>query len=493
MAILGARHFGAFVEPAGITLVEYQRARGGVRVLRVLDAIRPLTSIQQAAAALASLVEQSGAKRATVSVALRGFGSAHLTLTLPPASDDILRPIVYREVRRASPDLEEPVFVFNNAGSLERRATPRAQVGAPPVHLLVSAVPSGVDAALRDRLAESGITLNFLTVASHLLQRLYHELDGGRETTAVLLCLPGGPLVGYFVNGQLRMTMEAPVDAAGSMVNDLETVLERVERGSLYLRQQFRGAAPTRYLVSAPMGGFGELSSALRARTGVPALPFAGAFGSPSSVAAMGAVLDTIRPGGVNLVSYTPGLGERLAGAIRRRGALPTAVLAAGILAVAWAGLEVAQTRSTRAAIERATQALSRPDPMLARIRSTAGDRKTAAQAVASLATAQKAHLSLQEQLVDVTRALAPEVRLDSLSMSLRDDGWHAALGGRSLGATTAQAVRGLDSFYHGIPAQLDAKQLTLESLDYVADSTARQGVSVIFRLAFLLPGAPAR
>ncbi len=488
MASFSSRTFGAFVEPAGATLVEYRRARNGVRVLRVVEAAEPLTSIQQAAEALTRLVQSTGASRATVSVALRGFGSAHLTLTLPPASDEILRPIVYREVRRASPDLEEPVFVFNSAGSLERRARPRAEVGAPPVHLLVSAVPSGVDAALRDTLAAAGITLNFLTVASHLLQRLYHELDGGRDTTAVLLCLPGGPLVGYFVEGQLRMTMEAPVDAAGTMVSDLETVLERVERGSLYLRQQFRGAAPTRFLISAPMGGFGELAAAVRERTGVPALPFAGAFGSPSAVAAMGAVLDTIRPGGVNLVPYKPGLGERLASALRRRGALPTSVLAAGLLAVAWAGTEVIRTSRTRTSIERATEALTRPDPTLARIRTTADDRRTAAQAIATLAGAQGAHIRLQEQLVAVARALSPGVQLDSLGMTRQDDGWHAAVGGRSNATTGAYAVRALDGFYRGIPAQLNAKGMSLDALDYVADTTMRQSVSVTFRLSFIVP-----
>jgi hypothetical protein len=492
MVQLAARHFGAMVEPAGITLVEYRRARGGVRVLEVTSDATPLPSIHQAAAQLGSMIELVGARRATVAVALRGFGSTHLTLTLPPASDDVLRPIVYREVRRASPDLEEPVFAFNNAGSLERRNSPRAEAGSPPVHLLVSAVPSGVDATLRDQLAERGVTLTFLTVTSHVLQRLYHELDGSTDPTAILLCLPGGPLVGYFLDGQLRMTVEAPVDAAGTMVTDLETILERVERGSLYLRQQFRGVTPSRFLVSAPPGGFGDLADAIRQRMGVSVLPFATGFGDPSAVAAVGAALDVIRPGGVSLLPYVPGLGERVGTALRRSGVLPVCLVAAGVAATLWAGAETYRAARLRTVVQESSMRLSHTDPALAGMRTAIDARRTATEGVASLTAARKAHTDLQHQLVSLARTVSPGVQLDSLGMALSSDGWRAGVSGHSSGSTGAQAVHSLDTFYRGIPAQVGASAVQLDWLDYVTDSTV-QGVVVRFRLSFVAPLEPIR
>ena len=482
------RRFGAFVEPAGLTLVEYEETRAGVRTIGVRASPRPLVNIREAADRLGQLVHEMGAERALLSVALRGFGSAHLTLTLPPAAREVLRPIVQREVRRLSPDLFEPVFTFTDAGALERRQLPRSETGVPPSHLLVSAVPSGLEVILRDHLLEHGVTLKFLTVAPHVLQRLYHELDGSREPTCIALALPGGPLIGFFLQGQLRLIVETPVDASGSLHCDTQTVLERVERGSLYLRQQFRGARPSRFLVSASSKLFRELEKGLLAIEDVPVVAFGEDLGDPAAVVGLGAVLDTVRGGGKNnLLPHVPSLADHVRQGVKLAGAGPATLIAAGILLLLWAGIEVAAVAHTRGRITQLNEQLARPNPMLLTMRTSLEQRRTAAVGLASLNRAIGHHVELQERLRALARIVAPGVQLDEVTLLRQAEGWHGDVKGRTVGSTGAEAIRALASFYSGVPLQLAASKVTLDALEYSADS-AVAGVLVQFRVSFLAP-----
>jgi len=483
-----ARRFGAFVEPAGVMLVEYRKSRAGVRMVDVRAAARPLAGIREAADCLGELVHEMGAERALLAVALRGFGSAYLNITLPQSTEDVLRPIVHREVRRSSPDLDDPVFTFTDASALERRRLPRPDTGVASAHLLVSAVPSGLVAELRDRLFERGVELEFLTVAPHVLQQLYHELDGSQEPTCVVLALPGGPLIGFFLDGQLRLTVETPPDAVASVHSDAQMVLERVERGSLYLRLQFRGARPSRFLVSASSTLLGQLEKGLPALGEVPILPFGAGLGEPSALVGLGAALDTVRGGGENnLLPHVPSLADRVREGFRRAGAGAATLCVAGLLLSLWAGAQIAAVAHTRAHIIQLNEQLERPDPMLPIMRSSLEQRRTAAVGLASLNQAIGEHMDLQERLRALARTVAPNVQLDELALRLQADGWHADVKGRTVGRTGAEAVRALDSFYRGVPAQVGTGNLTLDALDYFAD-TAHAGVLVQFRVSFVAP-----
>jgi hypothetical protein len=295
-------------------------------------------------------------------------------------------------------------------------------------------------------------------------------------------------LIGFFLEGRLRLTVETPPDAVGSVHTDAQVVLERVERGSLYLRLQFRGARATRFLVSSSSSLLGQLEKGLKELEDVPVLPFGADLGEPSSLVALGAALDMVRGGGENnLLPHIPTLADRLRIRVKQAGVGATVACAAGLLLSLWAGTQVAALGQTRSRIAQLNGQLERPDPMLSVMRTSIEQRRTAAAGLASLNQAIGEHVVLQERLRALARTVAPNVQFDELTLRLQSDGWHADVKGRTVGRTGAEAVRALDSFYRSVPGQLGTGNVSLDALDYAADS-AVAGVLVQFRVSFITP-----
>ena len=206
--------FGAVLSPGGIHVVEFERRFSELRVVRYArtDAIPgdADASIRQLGALLGSL----GAGGRGVSLAASGFGSCHQLLSLPSAPPEVLRPVGAREMRRFYPDLftsdaAEPILEYVETGGKSPSS------GGSARELLVAAAPPALVHSVTRVLGEYGVTVIGWTIAPRALQRL-HAVFGTAETDeAVVLMLPGSPLLGLFRDGTLRLFSEPAGPAAG--------------------------------------------------------------------------------------------------------------------------------------------------------------------------------------------------------------------------------------------------------------------------------------
>src|SRR5207247_1892752 len=112
--------------------------------------------------------------------------------------------------------------------------------------------------AFGDELAAAGIELEHLTPLPQVIQRLYQQSDGSPKPTACYVELPGGPLIAFFHENQLRLVVEPPIGGDTSVALQGENLIEHLDRGNLYLRQQFRGVELGRLLIATDPGREGE-------------------------------------------------------------------------------------------------------------------------------------------------------------------------------------------------------------------------------------------
>ena len=153
---------------------------------------------------VAAALQSAGIARASVSVAMRGFGVAHHSLQLPPASDALLGPVIEREVRRLEPHLGDCVVQWMSLPPLESGVS--APPGVPPQRsIFATAAPSDVVAAFEHRLHDAGHRLEHLTTLPVAVQRLLEQFDSGTGTIATVLPLPDGAYIGFTLSGGVRL------------------------------------------------------------------------------------------------------------------------------------------------------------------------------------------------------------------------------------------------------------------------------------------------
>ncbi len=458
------RRFAAFMERTGIFLMEYQSVRDRIDILNRTQTPGDFRSLHDAAEALASMIRQQGGGGSTVSLTMRGLGSSHHILVLPQAREELLRPVVAREMQRLYPELEDPIVGFVTGEPVDRRTRSRPEGGTPPQELLAAAIPHAAMRDLVEVLQASELQVDHVTVLPRVLQRIYAEVDSREAPTAVLMLLNGGPLFGFFFDRELRLVVEPPAEGETAQLSS-QFVIEQLERGNLYLRQQFRGAQISRLLLAAEPAEFGPLSRAVEEGMGLVVERFAPQIGSSNAIAAAGAVLDAQDGRGLNLFP----VGEtkkRNAERTTRRIAIAGAVLLAAI-AWWWAGNGVMAVIGWRNRINTLTVALDRRAAPLAPLREIVEKRKQSSMQIQAIETVAAERQKLQQLLQALSFAPQANVAIEGFSATRDAQGWSASVNGSAVSYQASDAVGSVHRFYRELPDMVNGTSIALDALSW--------------------------
>jgi hypothetical protein len=484
--------YSALLCPAGVHVVAYRRAGGGVRVEWYTRELRSPLRPEEAAGILGDLLESQGARRRPVSIAVTGFGTCHQILTLPRAGREVLEPVVTRELRRFYPDLFAagelpPVIDFVELESSESAATSQKD-------LLVAAVPRGFLESVVSTLAARGIRLDHWTIVPRAIQRLYDAFGDSEKTAAALVMVPGWPLLGFFHERELRLFSEPRSGPAGSGDGGLALVVEHVERGAIFLRQQFRGAAVSQlFLAPGPEVEFATLPAELSQALSLPVSPFGPTGEAPGAFAALGAALDAASDDALNLMPAElrpPSEADRWT---RRLVLASAAVLLA---ASGWWGWRAAQTeRQAQAEVQTLTRQLAARGPQIAAIRPVMEARQAHAQRATLLEILSRDRRRLPEVLWPV-QAAAPQVAVRSLDIDRDPAGWRVALTVKATAMSYDQATDALTALRHQLAAELPEDALKESGIALDRASPADSGrveygpvpIAATAQMTFIVP-----
>lgn len=490
MRLGAARLFSALVSPSAIHAVEYRRTRAGLRIVRSVREIGGEWAPEEAAHRLAGLLESVGGRGGRVTVAITGFGSYHHILTLPAAPRDVLLPVATREMRRFYPDLfreegEEPMVDF-----VEIDSTGQATAGTTR-ELLVVGVPRMLVDTFASVLTQRGLRLEHWTILPLVMQRLYESFVDSPESRAILLLIPGTPLLGFFHGGELRLFSEPSV-AAGRSESVLDRAVEQVQRGELFLRQQFRGARITRLQLSAETEdrrrGVGE---ELARRLELPVESFGPYGDAPGSVAALGAALDARSPRGLNLL---PAAMRPVPSAVRWTRALvvaSTLVLMAAGGWWAWRGTR-AEVRAEQD-LQAVQQSLAARAEAFEEVRSVVRQRQEHAQRAALLTALQREHHELPELLWPLQASR--RTRVEELKLTRASGSWSGTLKGTAVAPSSAAATGEVEALYRELARLFSDGAVRLDGLSYgaptyaaAADERGPAEVAISFQISFIVP-----
>lgn len=494
MSPFRASSFGALLCPAGVHVVACSRRGGTLRIDRYASTVRPGLTAEDAAPILADLLEAEGARGKRVSVAVTGFGSCHQILTLPPAGRELLQPIVTRELRRFYPDLfapdsREPIVDFVAIGSPEE-----LEAGSQR-EILVAAVPQDFLRTVAGALGARGIQLQHWTIVPRSLQRLYDTFAGPDLTAAALVLVPDWPLLGFFHDGEIRLFSEPRSGPGGGAGSEAAALVEQVERGAVFLRQQFRGATAVRLFLAADRERTDpEALRSLREQLPIPTEQFGPLGTAPGALAALGAALDAGTDQGLNLLPAD--LRPRPAAESWVR----TLALASGlVLALAsgwWAWSAVRAEARAREERDALLASISARAAAAAPVRTVIAERQAHAQRSALLEILSRDQRRLPELLWPL-QAAEGRLALRQLEISRRDDGWHVLLSVSASGGSSAEAADALMALADQMGAELPRGALDMN--DIVLDRRqpgaavppgAAGPIAASVQMSFILPAS---
>lgn len=468
---------GAYVSPRGVVAIECRRSSGGFEIGRVFDVPLALKSPGEAADHAVSVLQSAGVVGAHVSVAMRGFGVAHQTLQFPPASDEILGPIIEREVRRLEPHLTDCVVNW-----LAQPPLDPAGANAPTQRaFLATAAPAETVQALDNALRTAGHHLSHLTALPVAIQRVLDQFDSGTGAIVTIASLPDGGYIGFSLNGGVRLIVEPPLPQDAE--HEAAALGEEVELATMFVRQQFRGANIDRIVLVGVKESLVDLKAQLADRMKVPAKQLEAEGLGPAGFVALGAVLD-----GQAADAQSIGGTSRLRARTRPQSRLEMASYAA-LLVLALAGLwtigETARTVMAKSRLRTAQQRVEQDAFGLAPVRATADQRRLVRDAIAAVQVVTADRVGLQETLAGIAAVVRPPARLDSLRLSRDDAGWRATLGGVVESSTNARAVQSVHDLYRELPQRIRLDSLRLDKLTYADESASESAPIVRFQLSF--------
>lgn len=479
MSLIGRSHVvGAYVCPRGVFAIEGKRAGGGIEIERTFDEPAAFENAREAADRLVDVLRTAGITRADVVLALRGFGVVHHVLQMPPAKDEMLGPIIEREVRRLEPQLGESVVSWISLPSLEAGGPE----GGLQRSLLTAAAPSDVVQLFEQRLDAAGYRLAHLTALPAAMQRLLEEFDAGTDSAALVAPLPDGAFLGFCLNGGLRLIAEPPLPAGAEQ--EVAALAEEVELGAMFVRQQFQGAQIERIVVVGSNESLADAEAVLAERVHVPAQRLGIQDLRPAALVALGALLDAQSPTPLAL-----GGTSRKRSEARARSTLETLSRAAVVLLIligAWTITETVRAMRAADALQSARRHIEQDSFGLAPLRSTAAQRKLVRDAVAAVRLVGTDRIQLQEALTEIATTVQFPVRLDSVRLARTPSGWLAVLSGDIHGVTNTRAVQSLNDLYRELPERFPVDSLKLDQLAY-ADS-ADGAAYLRFQLSFAIP-----
>lgn len=470
---------GAYLCSRGAHFVEVEHGRKGFQVVRAFEHPGHLASAEDAGAHLAEGLRLHGVRRAAVAVVGRGFQLVHHTLSLPPARDSMLTPIVARELKRLEPDLTDPAIGWLPLPDDEHSADLPQQRS-----LLVGAIPAANAVAIEAALRAEGHTLHHLTVVPAAAQRLVEELGQDGAATAMLLPLPDGLFLGLFLGGGLRISIEPPL--LEDEMPDGVAMAEEAELGATYVRQQFRGAQIERAIIAGPTELWPDTQSILAERLGVRVDRLDVGSLSTASLVALGGALDARAVAPLALAGSVANRKQLAARATLRQTAI--AAIAATVIVAGWSLFQAFQARSAdrelRVARSQVQQATATVEPL----RQTAAQRRLIRDANLTLRLSARDRAELQAALTAISGGVVGPIRLDSLQLDRGSGGWVASLKGRAAGVTSGAAVQALHDFYRELPRRLLIEELALGEMAY-ADTTPANGTGALirFELTFVI------
>lgn len=468
--------FSAILSPNGILLVEYHQL-GDVLGVVEFAADRPeRKDLATATEQLARLTESLGGRGGELSLAISGFGVSHHILTLPPASPELLEPVVAREMKRFYPDLRDPVIGFVVAGMTDTREGPNQDV-------LVGAVPRNTVEGLHRTLANRGIRLEHVTIVPRIVQHIHDAVEASVEPSVLVLMLESGPVIGCFQDGDLRLCSEPLRGALGVPATDVEAVVEHVERGVLFLNQQFPGQATADVRVVSLEEVYDEVAEGIQDEMDVRVERLDAGL-SPNALAALGPAMDARSTHPLNLLPEP--LRPEPTAARWARGLAAAAALLVAVAALWWSVSATRAARSVEARVDALQAQLERRVPALARMRPVLEERRSHEARLAFLAPAGERELRVQRILRAVALSTAPGVRLDSLLLQHSGSNWSVSVAGVATGASNAAAVRAVDVLYRGVGDHVPVDSVHLGRLGALAaDSTG--AVAVSFEMSFIV------
>lgn len=476
------RRFAAFVERNGIYLVEYQKIRDRMDVLNRTASPGDFRTAQDAAAALGSLIRSQGGDGSTVSLTMRGLGTSHHILVLPQAKPELLRPVVAREMQRLYSDLEDPVVDFVSGDPVDRRTRERPDSGTPPQELLAAAMPRATMEDITRELARDSIKVDHVTVLPRVMQRIYAEVTSPDAPTAVLMLLPGGPAFGFFYDRQLRLVVEPPSEGPDTMLSS-QFVIEQLERGNLYLRQQFRGAQISRLMLAAEALEYGPLSRAVEDAMGLIVERFGPQIGSSGAIAAMGAVLDAQAGDGLNLFPVHESR-KKSAERTTRRIVVAGAVLL-GVVAWWWAANGVLAVKGWRTRINTLAAAIDRRAGPLQPMKGIIQKRQQSAAQLAAVQKVESERAKLQQLLQSLSLASQTEVTINSFTASRDATHWTVSISGNASAYAASEAVSSVHRFYRGIPQMVPGSTVALDGLSWPEPASPNAATTLAFGLHY--------
>jgi hypothetical protein len=442
------RSFAALIDQDGVVVLEYKQEPAGFRLLDSRRRARRYARPEDAADAVIELLDEMHARNAAVSVVLQRFGAFFHTLAHSPSPEEQLRPVVQREIQRSF-NIADPAFAINAQSARQ---------------LLVAGAPRSVVDALQSRFVESAVHVDILTVTPEAFRQLYGALDGSQETSAVLVCLAAGPHLAFFVNGQLELAIEPRLTLEGESPLDHAVIVDQLERGAIFLRQQARGAVATRLLLSAPAAEYETMASAIEARTGMHVAPLGQGVGSPDSVVALGAVLASRAKAKLDFLPRPPALDRRLKSAVSGPALITTTFLAAAAVAALWAGAQLLTLQRERQALEEVQARVERELPAVDRIRRSSQGRAQIASIRAALLDASIEKASIGALMSAISGAPQQGTQLDSLRMARVAGGIRTTLYGHANGASGSAAMGVVSSFFRRFERESGLKNLAFES-----------------------------
>ncbi len=475
-----SRSVGAFVSPRGVSVIEYRTTGKGIEVLRTFDHPARIQSERQAADHLLRILQDAGIKKAAIALTIRGFGVVHHMLALPPARDELLTPLVDRELKRLEPQLDEP-----RVGWLGLPTDPAEMTDAPPQrHLLAAAVPKHAADAIGAAIVAAGHRLAHFTALPAAVQRLHEEFVPDGSPSALVAPLYDGAFIGFFLGGAMRLVVEPPLGDDEQV--EASAMAEEVELGAMFIRQQFRGAQLDRVIIAAPPETLMGAEATVAERLGYPATRLKVQSLSSGALMALGGVLDSRAPAPLSL-----------AGAPVRRspaGMLAPASYAAVVLAIvvgSIAVIEALRTRNAHSELQTARTQIESEAFGLSGIRETAGQRRLIRDAVNAMRLSERDRLELQNGLSTLGGIALPPMRLDSVHMDRGSNGWVTAISGQVSTTSSARSVELLHEFYRDLPRRLGVVELSLAQLSY-ADANEEEAASVRFQISFVIPYSKA-
>jgi hypothetical protein len=486
MKLLGrATRVGVYVCPRGVFGIQCQPAANGLEVVRTFGDPFGLRTPEEAADHLVSVLASAGIAHADISAAVRGFGVAHHTLQLPPATDDVLGPVVDREVRRLEPHLGDCVVQWMPLPALE----PVSSAAPPQRSVFAMAAPTELVGTLESRLHAAGHRLRHLTTLPVAMQRLLDQFDSGTGTIATIAPLPDGAYIAFSLAGGVRLIVEPPLPS--DVLHEAAALAEEVDLAAMFVRQQFRGVNTDRVVLVGARPSLQELKTSLSERLRAPVKQLEADNLSPVGFVALGAILDS-----QEAVPQSLGGITRSRAVSRGLSRLETMSLAAVVVLALvgfWTIAEAVRSIRAGSALASAQQRIEQQAFGLAPARATAEQRRVVRNALEAVQLASTDRQRLQTALAGIADAARFPVRIDSLRLTRADAGWQAVLSGDVERSTNARAVQALHELYRDIPRRLPVDSVHLDRLSY-ADGEQVEGVGAVrFQLSFAINASRVR